>query len=109
MRLTKDNFQFGSLTAVTVAAHEVGHAIQDAEGYTPLRLRTRLVKWAIPIERLGAGVLMVAPLIGLVTRLPWLGAVAFGAGFLTLATSTVVHLNLTHRIRCQFRSSASSA
>ncbi len=92
IRLTPDNFKNGSLTAVTVAAHEVGHAIQDAEGYAPLRLRTRLVQWAIPLERLGAGVLMVTPIVAIVTRVPWIGVVALVAGFLTLATSAVVHL-----------------
>src|SRR5574339_345193 len=35
VRLTVDNFNGRSLTAVTVAAHEVGHALQDARGFTP--------------------------------------------------------------------------
>ena len=37
VRLSPDNFQGASLTALTVAAHEVGHAIQDASGFGPLQ------------------------------------------------------------------------
>ena len=45
LRLTPSNFNERSLTAVTVAAHEVGHALQDAHAFAPLRWRTRLVQW----------------------------------------------------------------
>lgn len=91
VRLTEDKFNGRSLTAITVAAHEVGHALQDSEGYMPLRLRTRLVRATRHVERLGAGVLMVSPFIGALTRIPALGLIMFGAGFLTLATSALVH------------------
>ena len=91
VRLTPDKFDGRSLTAITVAAHEVGHAIQDKEAYGPLRLRTELVRLAGPIQKLGAGVLMASPFIGLFTRIPQVGLLMFAAGFLTLATSTIVH------------------
>jgi Zn-dependent membrane protease YugP len=92
VRLTADKYEGRSLTAITVAAHEVGHAIQDQEGYAPLRLRTYLVRVARPVERIGAGALMVAPFVGAMTRVPSIGIIMFLAGFLTLATSTLVHL-----------------
>jgi len=91
VRLTPEKFDGHSLTAITVAAHEVGHAIQDQEGYAPLRFRTYLVRVAQPVERLGAGALMVAPFVGALTRAPSIGIIVFAAGFLTLATSTLVH------------------
>ena len=91
VRLTQDKFDGHSLTAITVAAHEVGHAVQDKTAYTPLRLRTHLVRVVGPIQRLGAGILMVSPFIGAITRVPQLGIVMFAAGFLTLASSTLVH------------------
>jgi Zn-dependent membrane protease YugP len=91
VRLTEDKFNGRSLTAITVAAHEVGHAVQDHEGYPPLRIRSRLVKATRNVERLGAAVLMISPFIGAITRAPGLGLVMFGAGFLTLGTSTLVH------------------
>jgi Zn-dependent membrane protease YugP len=91
VRLTPDKYDGRSLTAITVAAHEVGHALQDKDGYTPLRLRTRLVRIVQPVERLGAGVLMVSPFVGAITRAPSLGLIMFAAGFLTLASSTLIH------------------
>jgi len=91
VRLTKDNFYGRSLTAVTIAAHEVGHAMQDARGFGPLRLRTQLVHWVAPIEKLGAGMLMMAPLMGAVTRSPRLGLLGLAGGVLTLAAGVVVH------------------
>ncbi|MFQ5610400.1 MAG: zinc metallopeptidase, partial [Woeseiaceae bacterium] len=55
-------------------------------------VRTQLVRWSMPIQKLGAFVLMASPFIGIFTRLPQLSILMFGAGFLTLATSTLVHL-----------------
>ena len=91
VRLTDDKYHGRSLTAITVAAHEVGHAIQDHEGYAPLRLRSKLVKATRNLERAGAAVLMVSPFIGALTRAPGLGLLMFAAGLLTLGTSTLVH------------------
>ena len=92
VRLTEDKFSGHSLTAITVAAHEVGHALQDHEGYAPLRIRTRLVKATRGIEKIGAGVLMISPFLGIVTRVPAIGLLTFAAGMLTLGTAAVVHL-----------------
>lgn len=91
VRLTEDKFDGRSLTALTVAAHEVGHAVQDRDSYAPLRVRTRLVKATRGIEKLGAGVLMVSPFLGLVTRAPVVGLVTFAAGMVTLGTAALVH------------------
>ncbi len=91
VRLSQANFDGHSLTAITIAAHEVGHAIQDKLAYTPLRLRTQLVRISAPIQRIGAGLLMVSPFIGAITRVPQLGILMFAGGFLTLATSTLIH------------------
>jgi hypothetical protein len=91
VRLSADNFNGRSLTAVTVAAHEVGHALQDAQAFAPLRLRTQLVHWVAPIEKLGAGMLMLAPFAGALTRSPSLGLLGLAGGLLTLGTGVVVH------------------
>jgi len=91
VRLTPDKYDGRSLTAITVAAHEVGHALQDQGNYGPLRWRTRLVKATRGIERLGAGVLLLSPFLGLVTRTPSIGLLTFAAGFVTLGTSALVH------------------
>jgi hypothetical protein len=92
VRLTPDKFNGRSLTAITVAAHEVGHAHQDATDYGPLKWRTRLVKLAAPGERVGAAVLMLAPVVTLATRAPVAGVLMLLGGFLVLGLSTVVHL-----------------
>jgi hypothetical protein len=91
VRLSPENFDGRSLTALTVAAHEVGHAIQDAMGFRPLHLRTRLVRWAGPIEKIGAGMLMLAPFSVLLTRMPAIGIMTFFAGMATLGTGILVH------------------
>ena len=92
VRLTPDKYHGRSLTAITVAAHEVGHAIQDRDGYLPLIMRTRLVQLAAPAEKLGAGILMLAPIVVLATRAPIAGALFLAGGLLTLGTSILVHL-----------------
>ena len=42
VRLSEGNFAKSSIAAVSVAAHECGHAIQDSVGYTPMKLRSGL-------------------------------------------------------------------
>lgn len=92
VRLTPGNHDGRSLTAVTVAAHEVGHALQDAGGYRPLRWRTRLVTMMGPAQRLGAGLLMASPFVGIITRAVPVGVIMFLGGLLALGSATVVHL-----------------
>ncbi len=92
VRLTPDKFNGKSLTAITVAAHEVGHAVQDRDGYLPLRLRTKLVRLAAPAEKFGAAILMLAPIVLIVTRAPIAGALFLAGGLLTIGAATLVHL-----------------
>lgn len=92
VRLTPDKFNGRSLTAITVAAHEVGHAHQDATGYGPLKWRTRLVKAAAPGARVGAAMLMLSPVVGMLTRAPLATGLMLVGGFLMLGLGTVIHL-----------------
>ncbi|MFK8015691.1 MAG: zinc metallopeptidase [Gammaproteobacteria bacterium] len=92
IRLTPDNFDGKSLTAVTIAAHEFGHAIQDATRYGPLRWRTRLILLTNPAQKLGAGLLLLSPFIGMMSRAPSATALLFIGGLLSLGTATVVHM-----------------
>lgn len=91
VRLTPDKHDGRSLTAITVAAHEVGHAVQDHTRYPPLKWRTRLVRAMSGVEKVGAGVLVISPFLGILTRIPALGVIALLAGLLTLASSAIVH------------------
>jgi hypothetical protein len=92
VRLSAQNYESHSLTAITIAAHEVGHAAQHASGYTPLIWRTRLVRWVGPVEKTGAALLMATPLIIGITRAPIAGLLMVSGGFLTLGSGVVMHL-----------------
>lgn len=65
VRLSAQNFNSPSVTAVSVAAHECGHAIQHAKGYAPLNIRSALV----PVVNIGSNLGM--PLILLGVLLSW--------------------------------------
>jgi len=92
VRLSEAVFDGKSLTAVAVAAHEVGHAIQDHLNYAPLRIRTRLVGVAAFSERFGAMILVGLPFITALTRIPAAGALMLVAGLSVLLVPVVVHL-----------------
>ena len=92
VRLTSDKYNGRSLTAITVAAHEVGHALQDHQGFAPLRWRSRLVMSTRHVERIGAALLIGAPFLGVLSRAPSVGALMFLGGLLSLGSSTLVHL-----------------
>jgi len=92
VRLSRQNYEDHSLTAITIAAHEVGHALQHANGYMPLIWRTRLVRWVSPVEKTGAALLMATPLIIGITRAPIAGLLMATGGLLTLGSGVVMHL-----------------
>lgn len=92
VRLTPDHFSGKSLTAVTVAAHEVGHAIQDQMGFQPLAERTRLVRFAQGAEKIGAVVMMGIPIATALARTPTAGVLVLVAGMATMGIATLVHL-----------------
>jgi Zn-dependent membrane protease YugP len=91
VRLTKPNFAGRSLSAVVIAAHEVGHAMQDATGYQPLTARTRLAKQAARIESFGAIVMLAAPLMMLFSKSPALFMIQILAGMIVLSFSILIH------------------
>ena len=92
VRLTRDNHDGRSLTAVAVAAHEVGHALQDRDCYKPLITRTRLIKSTRTLQRAGSIILFATPILAGLTRSPVLALLQIGAGILTMASAVVVHL-----------------
>jgi len=92
VRLTPGNFSGRSLTAVTVAAHEVGHAMQDATSYPPLVARTRLAKTGAIVERVGIFVMFAAPVLAVVVKHPAAMFAQIGAGLLLIGFTVLVHL-----------------
>ena len=92
VRLLPAHHDGRSLSAVTIAAHEVGHAIQDATGYGPMRWRRRLDRVVGPLQQLGAGVLMLSPVLGVITRAPSVTLLMIAGGLLSLGTAVVVRI-----------------
>ncbi len=92
VRLSQVNYRTKSLTAITVAAHEVGHALQDHRGFVPLRLRGSLVRVAMSAQKAAPMLLLAAPVLVLATRSPSLGLVAAVAAFGSMLLMTAVHL-----------------
>ena len=92
VRLSPENFEGKSLTAVAVAAHEVGHAIQHHNNEPLLATRTRLITLAHWAEKLGAALMFAIPIVTLITRIPHSGLLLFLLGFGSMALATLVHL-----------------
>jgi Zn-dependent membrane protease YugP len=92
VRLTADKLNGKSLTAVVVAAHEVGHALQHKLDYPPLRWRTRLSVLATTAQQLGNGLFVLAPLIAAVTRAPGSALLFVVAGLAGFGSAALVHL-----------------
>lgn len=63
VRLSYDNYNNASVTAVGVAAHECGHAIQHAKGYAPLNFRSALVPFANIGSRLGLPIIILGVIL----------------------------------------------
>lgn len=91
VRLSPPHFGGRSLAAVVVAAHEVGHAMQDATGYGPLTARTRMAKQAHRIEQLGAVVMLLAPLMMIFSRSPHVLILELALGMVILASTIFMH------------------
>ncbi|MEM8491108.1 MAG: zinc metallopeptidase [Pseudomonadota bacterium] len=92
VRLTQDKFDGHSLTAVTVAAHEVGHAIQDARGETLFRNRQNLAKLAMNAQRIASVAILAAPLVAVITRAPGLSVTFLVLAIGSMLIGTAVHL-----------------
>lgn len=87
LRLSSDIYRSRSLAAVGIAAHESGHALQDAHGYAPLTIRNA----AVPVANFGSGISMVLLILGFLLHAPmliWFGIAAFG----TIAFFQLVNL-----------------
>jgi Zn-dependent membrane protease YugP len=70
VRLKTDHYFSHSLTAIVIAANEVGHAMQDATGYPPLQTRTRIAGVADFTHKVGAVFVVASPLIAAALRSP---------------------------------------
>lgn len=72
VRLSKEVYRGTSIASVSVAAHEVGHAIQDKEGYTFMRLRSKLIPLVNFSSTAGYFAILIGFLFGYL-QLVWIG------------------------------------
>lgn len=92
VRLSAENFSRSSLTAVAVAAHEVGHALQHARGERGLRLRQFLVSIASVTDGIASVFFLAAPVLAVFARTPLAFFSLVGVGIGLLAIRIIVHL-----------------
>lgn len=92
VRLLPEHFGRRSLSAVVIAAHEVGHAMQDATGYKPLVARTRMARQAQSIEKFGSIVMLAAPVMMILSKSPHIMLIQMGCGVLILASTIFMHM-----------------
>ena len=87
-----------SVAAVAISAHELGHALQDAEDYFPMRVRTMLV----PAVNIGSNLGWILIMIGLVLQqinIAWIGVAVFSAGALFALATLPVEFNASARAK----------
>jgi uncharacterized protein len=104
LRLSQGVAQNPSVASIAVAAHELGHAQQDAQGYFPMRFRSALV----PMANIGSSLGWILILIGMFlayagmtlgTDIAWLGVAIFAGGALFALVTLPVELNASARAR----------
>jgi Zn-dependent membrane protease YugP len=92
VRLSRDKLEGKTLTAVTTAAHEVAHALQDASAYGPFVWRARLAKVAQVTGEVGFTLLLAAPVASLASRQPIPPALLGSTVFAMLGTGMAAQL-----------------
>jgi Zn-dependent membrane protease YugP len=98
LRLSEPVYNSRSIAAISVAAHEAGHAVQQNVGYVPMALRSGLV----PVANIGSGIapwLVMGGLWTQITGLAWIGVILFAAATLFAAVTLPVEYNASARAR----------
>ena len=96
--LSETVYSSPSVAAVAVAAHELGHAMQDSEDYFPMRIRSALV----PAVNIGSNLGWILIMLGLflrITNLAWAGVLVFSAGALFALATLPVEFNASSRAK----------
>lgn len=93
VRLSPANFSGRSLTAITVAAHEVGHALQHAEGDPAFARRQELVERSAWAQRVAGWLLVAIPAVTLIEKQPAPALVMLVVGVLTMAVPLIAQLS----------------
>ncbi len=98
LHLSRGVYEPPSVSAMAIAAHELGHAMQDKVDYFPLKLRSALV----PVVNIGSTLGWILIIVGLILQISdiaWLGVAAFGTGALFALATLPVELNASSRAK----------
>jgi Zn-dependent membrane protease YugP len=98
LHLSQGVAQTASVASLAIAAHELGHAMQDSEDYLPLRFRAALV----PMVNIGSTlgwILIMAGLFLNFLNLSWIGVAFFAGGAIFALATLPVELNASQRAR----------
>lgn len=96
IRLSAEVYDRATVAAVGVAAHETGHALQHAEGYAPVKLRTRMV----PVTNFASGLSPILILLGILfsmNALAYAGIALFSVATLFQLVTLPVEFNASSR------------
>lgn len=100
LRLSHHVYGSRSLAAVGIAAHEAGHALQDAQGYAMMTVRNA----AVGVAQIGSGVGMFVFMIGLgmaLAPLAWLGIALFAGTVFFQLVNLPVEFDASNRAKAQ--------
>lgn len=98
LNLSESVYNHNSVSAAAVAAHECGHAIQHAQGYAPLKLRSALVP-VVQVSSMLSQLVIIAGilLINVIPGLYWLGIAMFAMIFIFSVVTLPVEYNASSR------------
>jgi Zn-dependent membrane protease YugP len=100
LRLSPHVYQASSMAAVGIAAHEAGHALQDAKGHAPLVVRNAVV----PLASFGGGIRTLLLMIGVMmsaASLIQLGIIAYSAVVFFQLVNLPVEFDASNRAKAQ--------
>jgi len=98
LRLSPGIAKGESIAALAVTAHEIGHALQDRQGYLPLRFRAAIVP-AVNIGSWLGYIMIIGGILLRLSNLAWLGIVFFSLGAVFFLATLPVELNASVRAR----------
>lgn len=98
LRLSQAVYHTPSVAAAGVAAHETGHALQDATGYLPLKMRSAIVPAVQFGSNLAPWLFLAGFLLGIL-ELAWLGVILFGLSTLFTLVTLPVELDASNRAK----------
>jgi len=104
LRLSEGVYGGNSVASLAIAAHELGHAMQDQDEYFPLRLRAMIV----PAVNIGSYLGWILIMLGLflqMVNLAWLGVIVFSGGALFALVTLPVELNASARAKAMLTTS----